>query len=156
MSMRKQVSHGSGSSTNSRRTQQNSKVRCKCGNDAVIRTVKNGPNFGSKFYGCPLWPNTTCDMFLLIEGKSEVEELQWKMFEKDTTISELEMLNTMKDEKIKNLQMKKKSLEEEMKGVKNEFGQQQIAIMKCSWNNNMFKMAIIFSWIFFAIIYYLK
>ncbi|KAL2944370.1 DNA topoisomerase 3-alpha [Bienertia sinuspersici] len=56
MSMRKQISHGSGSSTNSRRTQQTSKVRCKCGNDAVIRTVKNGPNCGSKFYGCPLWP----------------------------------------------------------------------------------------------------
>ncbi|KAL2935611.1 DNA topoisomerase 3-alpha [Bienertia sinuspersici] len=56
MSMRKQISHGSGSSTNSRRTQQTSKVRCKCGNDAVIRTVKNGPNCSSKFYGCPLWP----------------------------------------------------------------------------------------------------
>ncbi|KAL2927180.1 DNA topoisomerase 3-alpha [Bienertia sinuspersici] len=108
MSMRKQVSHGSGSSTNPRRTQQNSKVQCKCGNDAVIRTVKNGPNCGSKFYGCPLWPDTTCDMFLLIEGKSEVEELQWKMFEKDTR-------------------------------VKNELRQQQIAVMKCSWNNNIAK-----------------
>ncbi|KAL2921014.1 DNA topoisomerase 3-alpha [Bienertia sinuspersici] len=142
-----------------------SKVRCKCGNDAIIRTVKNGPNCGSKFYGCPLWPvslgcsrlkDTTCDMFLLIEGKSEVEELQWKMFEKDTTITKLEMLNTMKDEKIKNLQMKKKSLEEEMKGVKNELGQQQIALMRCSWNNNMFKMTLICSWYFFAIVYYLK
>ncbi|KAL2900016.1 Leucine--tRNA ligase 2 [Bienertia sinuspersici] len=56
MSMRKLVSHGSGSSTNSRRTQQNSKVRCKCGNDAVIRIVKNRPNCGSKFYRFPLWP----------------------------------------------------------------------------------------------------
>ncbi|KAL2929962.1 DNA topoisomerase 3-alpha [Bienertia sinuspersici] len=35
---------------------QTSKMQCKCGNDAVIRTVKNGPNCGSKFYGCPLWP----------------------------------------------------------------------------------------------------
>ncbi|KAL2895345.1 DNA topoisomerase 3-alpha [Bienertia sinuspersici] len=30
------------------------KVKCNCGNDAVIRTVKNGPNVGSKFYVCPL------------------------------------------------------------------------------------------------------
>lgn len=32
------------------------KVKCKCGNDAVFRTVKNGANVGTKFYGCPMWP----------------------------------------------------------------------------------------------------
>ncbi|KAL2940172.1 DNA topoisomerase 3-alpha [Bienertia sinuspersici] len=31
-------------------------MKCNCGNDAVIRTVRNGPNAGSKFFGCPLWP----------------------------------------------------------------------------------------------------
>ncbi|KMS64727.1 hypothetical protein BVRB_017310, partial [Beta vulgaris subsp. vulgaris] len=54
MSARKATSFGSGSSSTSRRG--NREVKCNCGNDVVIRTVKNGPNSGSKFYGCPLWP----------------------------------------------------------------------------------------------------
>ncbi|KAL2904768.1 DNA topoisomerase 3-alpha [Bienertia sinuspersici] len=55
MSAREGCSTGSGSSSNSRRLLQH-RVKCNCGNDAVIRTVMNGPNVGSKFYGCPLWP----------------------------------------------------------------------------------------------------
>ncbi|KAL2934092.1 Leucine--tRNA ligase 2 [Bienertia sinuspersici] len=34
----------------------NSKICCKCGNEALIRTAKNRPNLGMKFYGFPLWP----------------------------------------------------------------------------------------------------
>ncbi|KAL2933525.1 DNA topoisomerase 3-alpha [Bienertia sinuspersici] len=33
----------------------NSKVRCSCGNYAVVRTIRNGPDVGTKFYGCPEW-----------------------------------------------------------------------------------------------------
>ncbi|KAL2900700.1 DNA topoisomerase 3-alpha [Bienertia sinuspersici] len=33
----------------------NSKVRCSCGNYVVVRTVRNGPDVGTKFYGCPKW-----------------------------------------------------------------------------------------------------
>ncbi|KAL2936539.1 DNA topoisomerase 3-alpha, partial [Bienertia sinuspersici] len=32
------------------------KLKCNCGNYAVVQTVKNGPNVGMKFYGCPKWP----------------------------------------------------------------------------------------------------
>ncbi|KAL2923035.1 DNA topoisomerase 3-alpha [Bienertia sinuspersici] len=32
------------------------KLECHYGNYAVVRTVKNGPNVGMKFYGCPKWP----------------------------------------------------------------------------------------------------
>ncbi|KAL2907066.1 DNA topoisomerase 3-alpha [Bienertia sinuspersici] len=53
MSSRRQGSNTSGSSSNSKRA---SKVKCKCGNDDIMRTIKNGVNVGSKFYGCPLWP----------------------------------------------------------------------------------------------------
>ncbi|KAL2897540.1 DNA topoisomerase 3-alpha [Bienertia sinuspersici] len=53
MSSRMQGSKISGSSLNSKRM---SKVKCRCGNDAVTRTVKNGVNVGSKFYVCLLWP----------------------------------------------------------------------------------------------------
>ncbi|KAL2900797.1 DNA topoisomerase 3-alpha, partial [Bienertia sinuspersici] len=55
-SARKGCSFGFGSSLNlSRRLLQN-RVKCNCGNDVVISTVRNEPNAGSKFYGCPLWP----------------------------------------------------------------------------------------------------
>ncbi|KAL2937987.1 DNA topoisomerase 3-alpha [Bienertia sinuspersici] len=52
------------------------RVKCNCGNDAVIRTVKNGPNIGSKFYGCPLWLETKYEIFKLIDGSNDVKDLQ--------------------------------------------------------------------------------
>ncbi|KAL2896368.1 DNA topoisomerase 3-alpha, partial [Bienertia sinuspersici] len=58
------------------------KLKCNCGNDAVIRTVKNGPNVGSRFYGCPMWPDTKCQMFKLIDGNNvDVEDLQFRLLE---------------------------------------------------------------------------
>ncbi|KAL2923228.1 DNA topoisomerase 3-alpha [Bienertia sinuspersici] len=69
------------------------KLKCKCGDDAVIRTVKNGPHVESKCYACPLWPDTKCQMFKLIDGNNiNLEDLQFRLLEKDTTISELEMI----------------------------------------------------------------
>ncbi|KAL2921914.1 PWWP domain-containing protein 2A [Bienertia sinuspersici] len=53
MSSRKQNSYGSGSSCTSKRV---SRVICKCGNLTVLKTVKHGPDVGTKFYGYPLWP----------------------------------------------------------------------------------------------------
>ncbi|KNA04855.1 hypothetical protein SOVF_195870, partial [Spinacia oleracea] len=46
---------GSGSSSNSKGGILPSLIR-ECGNVAVVRTVKRGPNVGMKFHGCPLWP----------------------------------------------------------------------------------------------------
>ncbi|KAL2904638.1 DNA topoisomerase 3-alpha [Bienertia sinuspersici] len=31
-------------------------TKCSCGLDAIVRTVRKGPNIGSQFYGCPKWP----------------------------------------------------------------------------------------------------
>ncbi|KAL2923528.1 DNA topoisomerase 3-alpha [Bienertia sinuspersici] len=56
MSARKGCSFGSGSFSHSSRRLLQNRVKCNCGNDAVIRTVRNGPNAGSRFYVCPLWP----------------------------------------------------------------------------------------------------
>ncbi|KAL2937132.1 ERI1 exoribonuclease 2 [Bienertia sinuspersici] len=55
MSARKQGSSGSGCSTNSRKIFKPI-VKCKFRHDAAMRSVKNGPNVGAKFYDCPLWP----------------------------------------------------------------------------------------------------
>ncbi|KMT03670.1 hypothetical protein BVRB_8g190090 [Beta vulgaris subsp. vulgaris] len=74
MSGRKQASFGSGCSSNSRRVAQ---IKCKCGNNAVVRTVKNGPNVGFRFYGCLLWPDTKCKMFKIINDSTAHEDLQF-------------------------------------------------------------------------------
>ncbi|KAL2895003.1 DNA topoisomerase 3-alpha [Bienertia sinuspersici] len=68
-------------------------MKCNCGNDAVIRTIRNGPNAGSKFYGCPLLPDTKCEMFKLIDGSNFAEELQSQLLE-------MEVVEKFKDDKI--------------------------------------------------------
>lgn len=65
MSNWSQGSHGSGNSANTGRL-SNSKVRCSCGNDAVVRTVRNGVDVGKQFYGCPKWPVSCFSHFLVL------------------------------------------------------------------------------------------
>ncbi|KAL2928079.1 Gamma-terpinene synthase chloroplastic, partial [Bienertia sinuspersici] len=115
MSSRKQKPYGSGSSSTSKRVLR---VICMRGNLAVLKTVKHGPDVGTKFYGCPLWPDTTCKTYVLIEGSNVVDELQYHLLEKDTTIMELEMLLNLKDDRIKQLQMKNNMLEDEVKELR--------------------------------------
>ncbi|KAL2898349.1 DNA topoisomerase 3-alpha [Bienertia sinuspersici] len=153
MSTRKQNSHNSGCSATSRR---NSKVICSCGNEAILRTVKNGPNVGTKFYGCPLWPDTQCKMFKPIEGSSVVEDLQFQLLEKDTTIMEMEMLLESKDERIKRLQLKNNILEEENRELRKGCCQFRITENKPPANEQNFKMPFIISLILFVIMYCLK
>ncbi|KAL2896113.1 DNA topoisomerase 3-alpha, partial [Bienertia sinuspersici] len=123
MSARKGCPFGSGSSSNSSRRLLQNRVKCNCGNDAVIGTVRNGPYAGLKFYGCPLWPDTKCEMFKLIDGSNVAEELQSQLLE-------MEVVQKFKDDKIKKLQSKKGSLEQELSELKSEMNQMKIDIMK--------------------------
>ncbi|KAL2937815.1 Endonuclease 8-like 3 [Bienertia sinuspersici] len=92
-------------------------------------TVKNGPNVGSKFYGCPLWPDTKCEIFKLIDGNNDVEGLQVQLLE-NTTIAEMEVVQKLKDDKIKKLQKKKGSLEGELNGLKCEMSKLKVDMVK--------------------------
>ncbi|KAL2926410.1 DNA topoisomerase 3-alpha [Bienertia sinuspersici] len=145
VSNRKQGSHASGSSTISAKSFRGNR-RCKCGNKVVVRTVRNGPNVGSKFFGCPLWPDTTCDMFELIEEVNEFDEVQWQLIEKETSITEMEMLNKLKEDKIKKLQFKKKKLEGELEKMKIDLSQIQIELLKCSLDKKILKLVLFISW----------
>uniref|UniRef100_A0A803MM42 GRF-type domain-containing protein n=1 Tax=Chenopodium quinoa TaxID=63459 RepID=A0A803MM42_CHEQI len=147
MSGIRQVSGGSGSSSTSR---DGRKMKCKCGWDAILQTVKNGPNSGMKFYG-------TCNYFKWNSGDTVVDDLRFQLFEKETTISELELEKSMMEEKIKKLQMKKENAEEELQEMKMELGQMRIELMKTARNEKNFSMSLFFSWVFFAIlVFYLK
>ncbi|KAL2942722.1 Endonuclease 8-like 3 [Bienertia sinuspersici] len=143
MSTRKQNSHNSGCSATSRR---NSKVICSYGNEAIVRTVKNGPNVGTKFYGCPLWPDTQCKMVKPIEGSSVVEDLQFQLLE-------MEMLLESKDERIKKLQLKNNILEQENRELRKGCCQFRITENKSPANEQNFKMPFIISLILFVIMY---
>ncbi|KAL2940636.1 Protein CIP2A-like protein [Bienertia sinuspersici] len=156
MSARKGCSTGSGSSSNSSRRLLQHRVKCNCGNDAVIRTVKNGPNVGSKFYGCPLWPDTKCQMFKLIDGSNDVEDLQVQLLEKNTTIAEMEVVQKLKDDKIKKLQKKKGSLEEEVNVLKCEMSKLKIDMVKEKTIKANLQLALVAVFVFFIIMYYLK
>uniref|UniRef100_A0A803MMA1 GRF-type domain-containing protein n=1 Tax=Chenopodium quinoa TaxID=63459 RepID=A0A803MMA1_CHEQI len=54
MGSRRQI--GSSGSTSCRSFGWSSpKLKCRCGVEAIIRTVRNGDNASMKFYGCPKW-----------------------------------------------------------------------------------------------------
>ncbi|KAL2898226.1 DNA topoisomerase 3-alpha [Bienertia sinuspersici] len=149
MSARRGCSFGSGSPSNSSRRLLQNRVKCNCDNDAVIRTVRNGPNAGSKFYGCPLWPDTKCEMFKLINGTNVAEELQSQLLE-------MEVVQKFKDDKIKKLQSNKGSLEQELGEMRCEMNQVKIDIMKSNTDIVNLKLDLFAVCVLFIIMYCLK
>uniref|UniRef100_A0A803NBA8 GRF-type domain-containing protein n=1 Tax=Chenopodium quinoa TaxID=63459 RepID=A0A803NBA8_CHEQI len=152
MASRKGNSYTSGCSSTSKRG-GSSKIRCDCGREALIKTVRNGPNLGMKFYGCPLWPDTQCEFFKWVNEQIDMEEQQMKLLEKDTLLLEMEVEQKIRDEKIKKLQLKKQNLEEELKDMKNEVFQMKSEIMNRSRNERNLYMALFVSWIVFVVVY---
>ncbi|KAL2924675.1 IQ motif and SEC7 domain-containing protein 2 [Bienertia sinuspersici] len=147
MSTRKQNSHNFGCSATSR----TSKVICSCGNEDIVRTVKNGPNIGTKFYD-----DTQCKMFKPIEGRLVVEDLQFQLLEKDTAIIEMDMLLESKDKRIKRLQLKNNILEQENRELRKGCCQFRITENTSLADEQNFKMQFIISLTLFVIMYYLK
>uniref|UniRef100_A0A803N2G8 GRF-type domain-containing protein n=1 Tax=Chenopodium quinoa TaxID=63459 RepID=A0A803N2G8_CHEQI len=150
------ASFGSGSSSSSRGG-LNQRVKCNCGRDAIVRTVRNGPNVGMRFHGCPLWPERGCVFFKWVAGSNEIDDLRYQVLEKDTTLAEKEFEKKLMEEKIKKLQVKRENLEEEIQDMKLEISQIRIELMKSSRNEKNFSMSLFFSWVFFAcLLFYLK
>uniref|UniRef100_A0A803LIJ8 GRF-type domain-containing protein n=1 Tax=Chenopodium quinoa TaxID=63459 RepID=A0A803LIJ8_CHEQI len=135
-----------------------STLKCKCGTNAVVRTVKNGPSCGIKFYGCHSWPDANCGFFKWYGGVREIgNELRFQLFEKETTIAELEMQKQIVEEKVKKLQLKKENMDENLQELKGEVSQMRIELMKSSRNEKNFSLALMLSWVLFGIILmYLK
>uniref|UniRef100_A0A803MGQ5 GRF-type domain-containing protein n=1 Tax=Chenopodium quinoa TaxID=63459 RepID=A0A803MGQ5_CHEQI len=149
MAGKRQSSSGSSSSFV---REENQKIRYSYGNFAVVRSVKKGANIGMKFYGCPLWPDTQCEMFRWVNQSNPMEDLQYHVLEKETRISELEYEQQCKEDKIKRLQLKKDNLEENVQEMKNEVYAMQEEMMNCSRNEKNLSMALVFSWIFFVVV----
>ncbi|XP_021743216.1 uncharacterized protein LOC110709313 [Chenopodium quinoa] len=143
---------GSGSTTNSARG-ANSRIRCSCGKYAAVRTVKNGPNMGMRFYGFPLWPDTQCEMFNWVTTSTDLEGLELKIMEKDTEICELEYEKKLKEDKIKKLQLKKDKYCDALAGMKTEMEELKTQIRKRRKNERRMYLMLLLSWIVFGFSY---
>ncbi|KAL2898314.1 DNA topoisomerase 3-alpha [Bienertia sinuspersici] len=125
MASRRANSWASGSSSNQKNV-GNSNVRCNCRKEALIRTVKNGPNLGMKFYGCPLWPDKHCEFFRWVNEHTNIEENHLKLLEKDTVICELEVELKIEMRRQRSCNQKKAKLEEDLKHMKNELSEMRL------------------------------
>lgn len=82
-------------------------------------------------------------MFKPIAEVNIIDDLQLKLFEKDTAIAELEMLMQFKDDKIKKLRAKKDTLEEDRKELKNEVCKLRLEVLKLTTNQKNMLMTLI-------------
>ncbi|XP_056684884.1 uncharacterized protein [Spinacia oleracea] len=150
---KQQASTGSGSSTNSR----HGRVKCGCGVSAIVRVAKKGPNCGMQFLGCSSWPEYNCGFFRWVPENNAIEDLQFQVLEKDTTISELEYDKKLLEEKLKKVQLKKDNLEEDIHEMKNEVCELRIEVMRAIRNEKNYSMALMYSCLLFAfVLFYLK
>ncbi|XP_021754147.1 uncharacterized protein LOC110719501 [Chenopodium quinoa] len=145
---------GSSSSSSSSRGWMYSTTKCNCGLDAVVRTVKKGPNVGSKFFSCPKWPDTECN-FLKWFDCNNGDDLRFQIFERETTITELEMQKNMLEDKVKRLQAKKGHFVDEVQEMKAEISQLRIELMRSSRNKSNLTMTLFFSRFFFGIVVFM-
>lgn len=81
-------------------------------------------------------------MFKPIDGMDVVEDLRFRLLEKDTAIAELEMLMKFKDEKIKKLQLKKETLEEGTKELNTEVCKLKMEVLRLTTNQKNLLMAL--------------
>uniref|UniRef100_A0A803L3K1 GRF-type domain-containing protein n=1 Tax=Chenopodium quinoa TaxID=63459 RepID=A0A803L3K1_CHEQI len=134
------------------------KLKCKCGVEAVIRRVRNGDNVGKKFYGCPNWPEGDCGFFQWVNANNmDLEDLRFRVFEKDTQVAEKEIEIDFMKEQLKKIEKNLDIKEDELNDTKMELCHTRIELMKAARNEKNFSIALFVSWIFFAfMLVYLK
>lgn len=69
-------------------------------------------------------------MFKPFDDNNVVQDLQLRLFEKDTIIAELEMIQKFNEDKIKELQLKVTNLEAELKELKEEVWKSKMVAIK--------------------------
>uniref|UniRef100_A0A803L510 GRF-type domain-containing protein n=1 Tax=Chenopodium quinoa TaxID=63459 RepID=A0A803L510_CHEQI len=139
--------NGSSSSTSSRNySLVASKMKCRCGLEAITRTVKNGENVGLKFHGCPRWPDGDCGFFEWAHVNPKVvDDLRFQVFERDTQVAEKEMEIDFLKEELKKVEKKMGSKEDELDDTKMELCHTRIELMKATRNEKNFSISLLVS-----------
>lgn len=87
---------------------------------------------------------------------AEMEDMNFRLLEKETRISELEYENKLLEDKLKKMKLKKEVFDEQMSAMKYELSELQLKlqVMKSSTRNGKkFAMALMVSWIMFVVVY---
>uniref|UniRef100_A0A803KUF7 Uncharacterized protein n=1 Tax=Chenopodium quinoa TaxID=63459 RepID=A0A803KUF7_CHEQI len=98
---------GSPDSSSSSRGGLYANMKCNCGLDVVVRTMKKGPN------------DTDCNFMKWVDCNNG-DDLRFHIFERETKIAELEMHKAMLEDKVKRLQGKKENFADELQEMKAE------------------------------------
>uniref|UniRef100_A0A803N9D1 Zinc finger GRF-type domain-containing protein n=1 Tax=Chenopodium quinoa TaxID=63459 RepID=A0A803N9D1_CHEQI len=113
--------YSSGASSSTSRGIVGSRTNCTCGLEAVVCTVKNGPNSRRSFFGNPKWPETTSFFLKWVNCNSNVDDDLWfQIIERDTTIVEMEFNQSVLEEKANKFQGKKNKLEDDLQEMKTQ------------------------------------
>ncbi|KAL2899744.1 Endonuclease 8-like 3, partial [Bienertia sinuspersici] len=98
-----QNSSASGSSSQSRLS--GPVLKCYHNEVAPLRIVRhNGPRMGIKFYACAYSPKATCSVFSWVDDANLIQDMQFQILDKDTTIADLESEVKMLKEENENLE----------------------------------------------------
>ncbi|KAL2927338.1 Signal-induced proliferation-associated 1-like protein 2 [Bienertia sinuspersici] len=118
-------------------------VKCYHDEVAPLRNVRHeGPTQGKRFFGCSHWP--------WADLTGNINELQLLLFEKDVEISSLEYEKEELERNVKMLKEREAQLEEEVAELAIENIETLIAI-KSAKMDKKFMVALVLSWVFFAI-----
>ncbi|KAL2894941.1 Endonuclease 8-like 3, partial [Bienertia sinuspersici] len=144
-----QNSSASGSSSQSRL----SSLVLKCYHNEVspLRVVRhNGPRLGMQFYACAYWPisKATCGFFSWVDDVNLVQDMHFQILDKDTTITNLE-------NEVKMLKEENENLEDQLDEVGIECNERRL-MMECEADDKRKTYALLLSWVFFAIMFWMS
>ncbi|KAL2943251.1 Endonuclease 8-like 3, partial [Bienertia sinuspersici] len=131
-----QNSSASGSSSQSRLSDP--VLKCYHNEVAPLRVARhNGSRLGMKFYACAYWPKATCGFFSWVDDANLIQDMQFQILDKDTTIADLK-------NKVKILKEGNENLKELMAEVGIECNERRL-MMECEADDKRKTYALLLS-----------
>ncbi|KAL2931268.1 Protein ZGRF1, partial [Bienertia sinuspersici] len=103
----------------------------------LIAVRHNGPRLGMKFYACGYWPKATCGFFSWVDDVNHIQDMQFQLLEKYTTITDLE-------NKVKMLKEENENLKELLTEARIECNERRI-MMECEVDDKRDTYALLLS-----------
>lgn len=103
-----------------------------------------------------LYLKLTCGFFKWENEVNDLREWQWRVFERETTISELEHANDVMEAKLKVLVQEREKLFMDFTKARTEVGAKRIELEHCVTTKNKYLCALLTSWVMFAMFIYYR
>ncbi|KAL2905261.1 DNA topoisomerase 3-alpha [Bienertia sinuspersici] len=148
-------SNASSRSVSRSRTSGTPQMVCYHNELAPLRVVRHpGPNMGKRFYGCPHWPRT-CGFFQWLDECNDIRDLQYQLLEKECIISELQHENDILKVEVGNLKKKLSQKQDVVDELSIECTERSL-LMDEMFAKRRITYVLLFSWVFFAVCFWLK